>query len=99
MTKRNRPYFSLLVQDPESNRWGVEFGAYHRAIVADEAEYLRDGGTRRANMRIIRTESDRQAAVDSVLAELNESAALAARASFRVVGNVGSCGEHIQAGA
>lgn len=76
-----RPYFTLAVYQATfaGMMWCPEFGSYDRDDVVAEREDYRDHGHRAANLKIVRTASARQSAIDEALAGLN--AAEAARAA------------------
>lgn len=67
------PYFTLLQRDNESAPWGIEFGDHMKATVETEAEFYRGQGYRRADQKIIKTRTSRQAEIDSAIAKLNAS--------------------------
>jgi hypothetical protein len=66
---KQRPYFTLAIR--ESGRWTPQFGAYERAVVAQES---RDSyaHVRKLDRKIIRTDPDCDA-IDAGIAQLNRT--------------------------
>lgn len=66
-----RPYYTLLTKDGVSDDWLIAFGDYDRECVKSELDDYRDHGWRRNELKIIKTQSVKQAEVDSAVALLN----------------------------
>ena len=65
----NRPYFTLAIR--EEGRWSPQFGAYERAIVAQES---RDAyaHVRKLDRKIVKSDPDCDA-IDAAIAALNRN--------------------------
>jgi hypothetical protein len=50
--------------------WFPQFGDYDRSIVKDELADMREHGIKTHCLRILRTESSRQSAIDSVMSRI-----------------------------
>lgn len=67
------PYYTLLLRDEESGRWGVEFGSFDLEDVKSEAEELHEGFQEIENdaLIILVTNSAWQAEIDRAIEALN----------------------------
>ena len=64
-----KPYFTLVVYDPEFKQWYNEFGDYDKECVADEMEEC-FFEVKPKHVKILKT-SDNQQAIDAAINKLN----------------------------
>ena len=63
-----KPYYTLV--ERQDNVWYPQFGSFDRADCVDEAQCFRDAGTKKKNLKIIKT-SPLQACINEAVIVLN----------------------------
>jgi hypothetical protein len=64
-------YYTLVVCEPGSSRWTIQFGDYRRADVAEEQREMRRDWPRGTQWKIVKSQ-DTQASVDAAIRQLGQ---------------------------